>query len=166
MKALRPEMHGLNVIDLGCGFGWFCRWAREEGAAHVLAIDLSNRMLAQARAATADAAITYTRADMERVDLPKTGFDLAYSSLALHGIEDLEGLMAKVHHALVPGGRLVFSMEHPIYTAPTHPGWSIDARGRKAWPVDRYLVEGPRTTDWLVKGSSGVIARSGPSSTS
>ena len=40
----------------------------------------------------------------------------------------------------------------PIYTAPTRPGWSIDADGRKTWPVDRYLVEGPRTTDWLAQG--------------
>ena len=24
--------------------------------------------------------------------------------------------------------------------------------GRKTWPVDRYLDEGPRTTDWLAKG--------------
>ena len=25
-------------------------------------------------------------------------------------------------------------------------------RSRKTWPVDGYLVEGPRTTDWLAKG--------------
>ncbi|TIT43325.1 MAG: SAM-dependent methyltransferase, partial [Mesorhizobium sp.] len=42
--------------------------------------------------------------------------------------------------------------EHPIYMAPTNPGWSIDGEGKKTWPVDRYLVEGPRTTDWLAKG--------------
>jgi hypothetical protein len=27
-----------------------------------------------------------------------------------------------------------------------------DAAGRKTWPVDGYLVEGPRSTDWLAKG--------------
>ena len=47
---------------------------------------------------------------------------------------------------------LVFSAEHPIYTAPSQPGWATDADGRKIWPVDGYLVEGPRTTDWLAKG--------------
>jgi hypothetical protein len=41
---------------------------------------------------------------------------------------------------------------HPIFTAPTHPGWSLDADGRKTWSVDGYLVEGPRVTDWLAKG--------------
>ena len=52
---------------------------------------------------------------------PPASFDLAYSSLALHYIENLDGLLAQVHRALVPGGSLVFSVEHPIYTAPADP---------------------------------------------
>jgi hypothetical protein len=47
---------------------------------------------------------------------------------------------------------LVFSVEHPIFTAPVEPGWSLNAGGRKTWPVDGYLDEGPRSTDWLTKG--------------
>lgn len=152
LRALLPDLRGLRVVDLGCGFGWFCRWAREQGAAQVLGLDVSERMLARARATTSDAAITYARADLERLDLPGAAFDLAYSSLALHYIEDLAALLATVHRALVPGARLVFSVEHPIYTAPTHPGWSVGADGRRTWPVDGYQVEGPRTTDWLAKG--------------
>jgi SAM-dependent methyltransferase len=152
LRALLPDLRGLNVVDLGCGFGWFCRWARDQGAARVLGLDVSEKMLARARDTTGDAAITYARADLEQLDLPVTSFDLAYSSLALHYINDLAGLLAAVHRALVPGGSVVFSVEHPIYMAPTHPGWSIDPDGRKTWPVDSYLVEGPRTTDWLAKG--------------
>ncbi|MGH6838119.1 MAG: class I SAM-dependent methyltransferase [Methylocella sp.] len=152
LRAMLPDMSDLKVVDLGCGFGWFCRWTREQGAAQVLGIDVSENMLAPARSATSNAAITYARADMERLDLPESGFDLAYSSLALHYIEDIAGLLAKVYRTLVPGGHLVFSTEHPIYMAPTHPGWSIDSQGRRPWPVDRYFVEGPRTTDWLAKG--------------
>src|SRR5262249_54428176 len=110
------------------------------------------RMLERARAMTSDAAIIYARADLERLDLRAASFDLAHSSLALHYINDLAGLLAIVHRALVPGAHLIFSVEHPIYTAPMHPGWSVDAAGCKTWPVDGYQVEGPRTTDWLVKG--------------
>lgn len=152
LRAMLPDLRGLRVVDLGCGFGWFCRWARENGAAQVLGVDVSEKMLARARAGTTDGAIDYARADLERLDLPEAAFDLAYSSLALHYIEDLAGLLARVHSALVPGGHLVFSAEHPIYTAPSRPGWSFDADGRRTWPVDRYSVEGPRTTDWLAKG--------------
>jgi SAM-dependent methyltransferase len=152
LRALLPDLRGLDIVDLGCGFGWFCRWAREQGAAGVLGLDVSRNMLARARDATSDPAITYARADLEQLDLAAASFSLAYSSLALHYIEDLAGLLATIHRALVPAGRLVFSIEHPIYMAPTRPGWSVDADGRKTWPVDGYLVEGPRTTDWLTDG--------------
>jgi SAM-dependent methyltransferase len=152
LRALLPDPRGLKVVDLGCGFGWFCRWVREHGAAEVAGFDVSERMLARARAETSDAAISYVRADLERLDLPDNTFDLAYSSLALHYIKDLPVLLATVHRALIPGAHLVFSVEHPIYTAPSHPAWSVDASGRKSWPIDGYQLEGPRTTDWLAKG--------------
>jgi SAM-dependent methyltransferase len=152
LRALLPDLRGLRVVDLGCGFGWFCRFAREQGAAQVLGLDVSQKMLARAMATTSDAAITYARADMERLDLPAASFDLAYSSLVLHYIVDLAGLMANLRGALVAGAQLIFSVEHPIYTAPAHPGWSVDADGRRTWPVDGYLVEGARRTDWLAPG--------------
>jgi SAM-dependent methyltransferase len=152
LRALLPELTGLEVLDLGCGFGWFCRWARQRGAARVHGIDVSEKMLARAHATTEDPAITYTRADLEHLQLPPSSLGLVYSSLALHYIENLDGLLSQVHAALVRGGRLVFSVEHPIYTAPGEPGWSMNAAGRKTWPIDRYLDEGPRSTDWLTRG--------------
>ena len=152
LRALLPDLRGAKVVDLGCGFGWFCRFARAQGAARVLGLDVSERMLARARAMTSDAAITYVQADLERPDLPAASFDLAYSSLVLHYIADLPDLLAKILRALVSGAHLIFSVEHPVYSAPSRPGWSIDADGRKGWSVDGYLVEGPRATDWLAKG--------------
>jgi ubiquinone/menaquinone biosynthesis C-methylase UbiE len=152
MRALLPALQGRSVLDLGCGFGWFCRWAREQGAAHVLGIDVSERMLARARATTRDPAISYIRADMEHLALTPASVDLVYSSLALHYIANLEALLAEVFRSLVSGGRLVFSVEHPLFTAPAEPGWSLSTSGRRIWPVDSYLEEGPRSTDWLTKG--------------
>jgi SAM-dependent methyltransferase len=148
LRALLGDLNGRRVLDLGCGFGWFCRWARAQGAAAALGIDLSERMLERARATTADAAIEYRRADMDRLDLPAASFDLGYSSLALHYIERLDVLLATLHRALRPGGSLVFSVEHPIYTAPSNPNWTASG----TWPLDHYLEEGPRSTDWLAKG--------------
>jgi SAM-dependent methyltransferase len=152
LRALLPDMKDRRVLDLGCGFGWFCRWARQAGASRVQGIDVSEKMLARARAETTGTAIIYTRADLERIDLPAGSLDLVYSSLAFHYIERLGELLSQIHRALVPGGSLVFSVEHPIYTAPAAPQWTVDQAGRKTWPVDGYLEEGPRTTDWLAKG--------------
>jgi SAM-dependent methyltransferase len=152
MRALLPELGGLNVLDLGCGYGWFCRWAREQGATQVLGVDVSAKMLERAAAMTGDPAIAYRRADLETIDLPAGAFELVYSSLAFHYIEKLEALIARIHRALSPGGRLVFSVEHPLFTSPSAPEWVEQADGRKVWPLDGYLKEGPRSTDWLAKG--------------
>jgi SAM-dependent methyltransferase len=152
LRALLPDLDGRTVVDLGCGYGWFCRWARENGAARVLGIDVSEKMLARARRDTGDAAITYLRADMERLELPERAFDLVYSSLALHYVERLAELLRAAHGALVGGGHFVCSVEHPVFTAPSEQKWMVDEAGRKTWPIERYLDEGPRATDWLAKG--------------
>ncbi|WP_425069736.1 class I SAM-dependent methyltransferase [Reyranella sp.] len=152
LQSMLPDLQGRRVADLGCGFGWFCRWAREAGAASVQGLDVSENMLARAREATADPAIRYERADLESLALAEGAFDLVYSSLALHYIANLRGLFEQVHRSLVPGGRFVFSVEHPMYTAPAKPSWTHDPDGRLAWPVNRYSEEGARSTDWLAKG--------------
>jgi len=152
LQAMLPPVPGLKVVDLGCGYGWFSRWAQEQGAEQVLGLDVSQKMLARAKEMTSSSAITYGIADLEKLDLPDAAFDLAYSSLAFHYIVDLKGLFARIHQALVPGGRLVFSIEHPIFMAPRQPGWLIDEQGRKSWPVDGYQLEGPRVTNWLADG--------------
>ncbi|HEY1706790.1 MAG TPA: class I SAM-dependent methyltransferase [Rhizomicrobium sp.] len=151
LQAMLPDMTDKRVLDLGCGFGWFCRWAREHhGAAEVLGIDVSEKMLARARVTTSDPAIGYARGDMETLTLARDSYDLVYSSLAFHYIADLARLFGEIHASLAPGGAFVFSVEHPLYTAPSEPGWT-ESGGRKTWPLDSYLKEGPRRTDWLAK---------------
>jgi SAM-dependent methyltransferase len=138
-------------LTLVAGFGWFCRWAREHEAAQVLGLDVSENMLAKARERTADPAIRFQRADLEHVALPAASFDLAYSSLALHYLENLSGLVEQVREALLPEGWFVFSVEHPIFTAPDRPE-SIELAGRRYWLLNKYLIEGRRITDWLAPG--------------
>jgi SAM-dependent methyltransferase len=91
LRRLLPAVRGKRVLDLGCGFGWFCRWAAGEGAASVLGVELSEKMLARARAETRDPAVSYLKADLERFRPEADAFDLAYSSLAFHYLRDLEG---------------------------------------------------------------------------
>lgn len=152
IRAMPPDLRDLRVVDLGCGFGWFARWARENGAAHVLGLDLSEKMIARARQETEDPSVEYKIADLELLVLPEASFDFAYSSLAFHYIEDFDRLVRTIHSTLLPGSHFVFTIEHPVYMAPTNPGWSTDAEGRRIWPLDRYSAEGKRVTDWLAKG--------------
>jgi len=152
LRAMLPAIRDRDVLDLGCGYGWFCRWARQSGAAQVTGIDVSQRMLARARAMTNDAAVTYVRADLETIGLKRQAYALVYSALAFHYLKNLEALFREIHAALAAGGRLVFSVEHPIFTAPFHPGWIERGAGHRVWPVEGYLSEGERQTDWLAQG--------------
>jgi len=152
LRAMAGQIRGLHVVDLGCGFGWFCRWAASGGAARVLGIDLSTRMLHRARELTSEETVRYQQADLDELNLAPNSFDFAYSSLALHYVRDLPRLLNVVHRGLTPGGRFVFSVEHPVYTAPLNHGWVDGDDGRPSWRLDSYLIEGERTRDWLAPG--------------
>jgi SAM-dependent methyltransferase len=152
LRGLLPDMRGKRLLDLGCGFGWVARWAMTQGAVSVLGVDLSENMLARARAETADFHVHYLKADLESFELPQDTFDVAFSSLALHYVEDLPRLVGQVFRSLASPGHFVFSIEHPIYMASMRPGWLATDDGGRTWPVDHYAAEGPRVTDWLAKG--------------
>ena len=49
LKPLFPCLNGKSVLDLGCGYGWHCKFSVELGAAHVLGIDISRKMIEEAK---------------------------------------------------------------------------------------------------------------------
>ncbi|MGK9234880.1 class I SAM-dependent methyltransferase [Inquilinus limosus] len=152
-RLLPASLAGLRILDLGCGFGDFARAARARGAASVLAIDVSAKMLAEARRRTEDPAIRYEHAAIETLAVEKGAFDLTVSSLALHYVADYPAAVRKIAAALAPGGRFAFSVEHPICTALGGGQWHRDEAGTELhWPVDRYGEEGRRDTRWFVDG--------------
>ena len=96
--------------------------------------------------------VTFVEADLDVVDLAPESADLVFSSLALHYVRDLERLLATIAAALVPGGSVVFSVEHPIYSAPTTQTFVSTESADRVWPLDNYLVEGERVRSWFVDG--------------
>jgi len=130
-RALLPAIAGKRAVELGCGFGHLARWLAGEGARSVLALDLSEKMLSEARAATEDAAVEYRRADLDTLVLEPQSTDLVVSSMTLHYVADFERIARMLRAALVPGGDLVFSVEHPVYSARAVPEWvrADDGRG-------------------------------------
>ena len=96
LQKLFPDFSGKRVLDLGCGFGWHCRYAADHGAAAVIGVDLSEKMLEKARADTFDGRIHYVRGAMEEVDFPPASFEAVLSSLALHYVEELGPVFRRV----------------------------------------------------------------------
>lgn len=146
-----PSLAGLRVLDLGCGFGDFARWARSQGARNVLGVDISRRMLDEATRRTSDCGISFLQSSIESFGFQTGSFELVVSSLTLHYVKDFQTVAANVFDCLSPGGLFLFSVEHPICTA--HPiGLATTEQGCAFWPVDRYAEEGSRQTNWFVEG--------------
>lgn len=150
LKKMLPDFRGKRVLDLGCGFGWHCRYAAENGAQSVLGIDISENMLGEARRRTEDPRVEYRKISLEEYEYPENSFDAVISSLALHYVESFEDICRKVYRCLKPGGEFVFSAEHPIFTAYGSQDWYRDEKGNIVhWPVDRYFEEGKREAVFL-----------------
>jgi len=152
--ALLPDVAGRRVLDLGCGAGQLAHHLAEHGAAEVTGVDLSERMLALARAERSHPRLTYVREALETVTFPRERFDLVVSSLAIHYVADYRGLMQRIAGWLGPGGILVYSTEHPVYlTRASTEGWVRDAAGQPLhWAVDAYAEEGLREEHWFKDG--------------
>ncbi len=150
LQKLLPDFQGKRVLDLGCGFGWHCRYAAEQGAAAVLGIDVSEKMLAAAREKTASPVVEYRRLPIEEADFPPESFDVVMSSLAFHYLPSFGPVCRMAYRCLPEGGDFVFSVEHPVFTAQGPQDWCRDGEGNPLhWPVDRYFEEGEREAVFL-----------------
>src|SRR5690606_10462188 len=137
LRTMLPPMAGLRILDLGCGFGYFARWAVEQGAAHVTGLDLSEKMLAEAGKNCAGLPVTLARADLETADFGTDQYDLVFSSLAVHYLADFDAFLARVRKAVRDDGRFVFSMEHPVFAARANPEFVTDATGHQVAAVSQ-----------------------------
>lgn len=150
LRPLFPDVAGKRVLDLGCGYGWHCRYAAERGAQRVLGLDLSRRMLERASRENGGPGITYRLCGIEDYAYPEEAWDLVVSNLALHYVEDLEAVYRKVYRTLVPGGVFLFNIEHPVFTAGVREDWIYGGDGRPLyWPLDNYFFPGERETLFL-----------------
>jgi len=150
LSRLLPDLRGKRVLDLGCGYGWHCRYAAEAGAREVVGVDISRKMLEEAEKRTRSRRVRYLLLPMEDVNFPTRRFDLVLSSLAFHYIEGYEELIRNIFTMLRPRGSLVFSVEHPVFTAAGHQDWHYDGQGKILhFPVDNYFKEGERSALFL-----------------
>ena len=150
--SLLPDLKNLKVLDLGCGFGEHCKEFVKRGAAKVTGIDISEKMLSIAKTENSDEKITYINMPMEDLHKIDEKFDAVISSLALHYVEDFEGVVKNVHELLSPKGVFVFSQENPLNTC--HSGgdrWTRDENGNKVHlNLSNYGLECERESVWFV----------------
>lgn len=116
-KALRNCLSNVSFdscLEIGCGTGKNTTWFIEK-ARHVTAVDLSEEMLAKAKAKITSDKVDFKQADI----LPEWSFvtqlyDLVSFSLVLEHIQDLDPILQKASAALVAGGHIYIGELHPF----------------------------------------------------
>lgn len=150
LRPLFPPLQGKSVLDLGCGYGWHCAFAQQQGAVRVLGIDLSEKMIREARNRNSKNEIMYRVCGIEEYEYPENEWDCVVSNLALHYIEDLETVFGHVHRTLKGDGIFLFNIEHPVFTSAPGQEWVCTDSGEpQCWPVDDYFMPGKRVTRFL-----------------
>ena len=149
------DVKNKTVLDLGCGAGGGAKKLIELGAKKVLGIDISTKMIEKAKKETNSLNINYQVMSMNEIDKIDEKFDLVVSSLAIHYIEDYDGLCKKVYNLLNEGGEFIFSHGHPMDSAPILKDYSenfVIINDKKYFLLSDYNNEGKRVSHWFVDG--------------
>lgn len=115
---LLGDVTGRRVLEFGAGSAPCSRWLAGRGA-HPVALDLSAGMLRVGREAmlAGDEAsrVPLVQGDARRLPFADGSFDIAFSAFgALPFVADTAAVMSECARVLRPGGRLVFSVNHPM----------------------------------------------------
>jgi SAM-dependent methyltransferase len=152
--SLAPDLHNKSVLDIGCGYGENCIQFLKLGAAKVTGLDISAKMLEIARNENSFPNIQYINKSMTDLDEITEKFDVVFSSLAVHYIEDFDKLVKDIYNHLNQGGYFIFSQEHPLTTALlTQDYWTRNSENEHIhYNLTTYALEGERKVTWIVDG--------------
>ncbi len=139
------DLQGFRVLDLGCGDGSTARMISEAGARSYVGVDGSATMIETAEQLHGSPQARFVCGDIEDPDSISGTFDLVISRMALHYVERLEVVIDRIRLAMPVGGRMIFSVVHPIITSDNGSAGGT----RTTWTVDRYFDRGPRDRSWF-----------------
>lgn len=152
--SLAPNLQNKSVLDVGCGYGENCVEFIKMGASNVTGLDISIKMLEVAESENTSLNIKYINKSMTGLNEITEKYDVVFSSLAVHYIEDFDKLVSDIYNLLNEGGYFIFSQEHPLTTALlTQNYWTRNADNEHIhYNLTTYALEGERKVTWIVDG--------------
>lgn len=105
-----PDLHGLDVIELGCGTAYFGAWLKRHGARRVVGVDITPAQLETARKMNGEfgLGLELIEGNAESVALPDASFDLAFSEYGASIWCDPFLWIPEAGRLLRRGGELIF----------------------------------------------------------
>ena len=105
-----PDLEGKDVVELGCGTGYFGAWLKRAGARRVVGVDVTPAQLATARRTNEEfgLGLEFVEANAEETGLSAESFDLAFSEYGASIWCDPALWIAEAARLLRDGGELVF----------------------------------------------------------
>ncbi len=146
LLELLGEVSGLEVLDLGCGDASIGLELLDKDCLFYLGIDGSKNMCERASVKLEGTNGHVEHSSLEEYRYPENTYDRVVSQLVLHYIENVDQVMKSVYRTLKPGGRFVFSVQHPVITASFK---SMQGGKRSNWIVDDYFHPGRRVEPWI-----------------
>ena len=152
IKTMLPDLAGKTILDLGCGDGNMGHYFLQNGAKSVLGVDISENMLNQAKQNNNNPNMDFALLKMEDISTLTQKFDLVYSSLAFHYVQDINKLLSDINNLLTPNGMLLFSQESPLVTASIfeskNPEKKLNINGKQYFLISDYGNESVRNNYW------------------
>ena len=111
------DVKGRRVLEIGCGGGQ-CSIAFAKRGAIATGIDISDQQVAFARELARQHGVeaTFHQGDVTSLNgIADESQDVVFSAYALMYVERLDRCFAEVRRVLKPGGRFVFSVDHPFW---------------------------------------------------
>lgn len=119
MLELMGDVRGKTILDLACGEGYYSRIFKRLGAARVVGVDLSSRMVELARASEAESPLGVEYVVSDAADFePDEPFDIVSAGYLLNYADTPGRLLAMcnaISRALAPDGRFVTVNNNPSH---------------------------------------------------
>jgi SAM-dependent methyltransferase len=105
-----PDVHGKDVVELGCGTAYFGAWLKRAGARRVVGVDVTPAQLETARRLNDEfgLGLELLEENAEHTSLPDASFDLVVSEYGASIWCDPALWIAEAARLLRPGGELFF----------------------------------------------------------